>query len=143
MPSFRRFWLTTLLPLAVALPLLVNVTWHQRVSGLPLGEGVQRANGFPWPALTDSLISSTTPHIFVLPLLLNWTFALLWLTAAGRWLWPRLKSDKLKLLSGLTWFLLLPTLLINGVTFGLARWSWVSPFPVLETVGARQHFGFW
>lgn len=104
---------------------------------------MQQANGFPWPALTDSLISSTTPHIFVLPLLLNWAFALLWLTAAGRWLWPRLKPEKLKLLYCLTWLLLLPTLLMNGVTFGLARWSWVSPLPVLETVGVRLHFGFW
>ena len=104
---------------------------------------MQRANGFPLPTVTDSLVSSTTPHIFVLPLLLNWAFALLWLTAAGRWLWPRLQPDKLKLLSGPAWLLLLPTLLMNGVTFGLAHWSWISPLSVLETVGARLHFGFW
>lgn len=76
-------------------------------------------------------------------MLLNGAFALLWLTAVGRWLWPRLKPNKLKLLTGLTWLLLLPMLLINGIALELARWSWVLPLPVLETVGAWLHFGFW
>ncbi|WP_177183188.1 hypothetical protein [Deinococcus reticulitermitis] len=46
-------------------------------------------------------------------------------------------------LTGLAWLLFVLTLLINLLTFGLARWGWASPYPVLETVGVRLHFGFW
>lgn len=145
MSDFRRFWLTTLLPLAFTLPLLVNVTWERRVTGLPMDqtEAVVLQYGFPLPAVMSHCCTSTTPQIFAGPLLLNWAFALLWLTALGRWLWLRLRRRNLKLLTGLAWLLLVPTLLLNVLTFGLARWSLVSPYPVLETVRARLHLGFW
>lgn len=106
-------------------------------------EAVVSQHGFPLPAVMDSCCASTTPHIFLLPLLLNWAFSLMWLTALGRWGWPRLRRRNLKPLTGVAWLLFVPTLPLSLLTFGLARWSPASPYPVLETVGMRLHFGFW
>ena len=141
---FGRFWLTTLLPLALALPLLVDVAWKNRVT-LPIdaGEGVVEQYGFPLPSAMPYCCSSATPEIFVLPLLLNWAFALAWVTGLGRWLWPQLTSQQRHLLHGVAWFSLALALPMTALAFAIARWHWVSPYAVLEWLGVRPHFFLW
>lgn len=144
MPSFSRFWSGTLLPLALALPLLIHAAWEQRV-GLPMDqrEAVVWQYGFPLPASMEHCCISATPEIFATPLLLNWACALLWVTALGYRLWPRWQKRHLKRLTALIWLIAGPTVLLHLVPFGMARWSWVSPYPVVQTLSVHPRFGFW
>lgn len=143
--TFSRFWLTAILPLSFALPMLLNAVWERRLVNrfTDSPEITAQQFGFPLPAVMDYCCASVTAHFFVLPFLLNWLFYALVLTLLAWRFWPRLRNEQRRIIRGVSWLMLLPTLFLNGLTFMLSVRSWVSPYPVLETISIRPHFGLW